>query len=134
MANRWESSQRVLGLIDCRWTLAVLTELRDGGRRYQELDEALDSVSQKVLTDTLRRAERDGLVARQLDPGRLGWRASTDGRARGADSWSAVVQLYLNTPRPDPPSAFCASSSEVCIAGHGITAICSQLSPSAWQR
>lgn len=71
MPNRWESPQRVIGLIDGRWTLAVLAELQDGGRRYQELDEALDGVSHKVLTDTLRRAERDGLVVRHLDPGRV---------------------------------------------------------------
>jgi DNA-binding HxlR family transcriptional regulator len=58
-------------LIDGRWTLAVLTELGDGGRRYQDLDDALDGVSHKVLTDTLRRAERDGLVVRHLDPGRV---------------------------------------------------------------
>jgi DNA-binding HxlR family transcriptional regulator len=69
--NRWASPQRVIGLIDGRWTLAVLAELQDGGRRYQELDDALDSVSHKVLTDTLRRAERDGLVVRHLDPGRV---------------------------------------------------------------
>jgi DNA-binding HxlR family transcriptional regulator len=71
MAKRWESSQRVIGLIDGRWTLAVLAELHDGGRRYQELDDALGDVSHKVLTDTLRRAERDGLVVRHLDPGRV---------------------------------------------------------------
>jgi DNA-binding HxlR family transcriptional regulator len=69
--SRWEASQRVVGLIDGRWTLAVIGELLDGGRRYQELDDALDGVSHKVLTDTLRRAERDGLVARHLDPDRV---------------------------------------------------------------
>jgi DNA-binding HxlR family transcriptional regulator len=52
MANRWERSERVIGLIDGRWMLAVLAELRDGGRRYQELDDALDGVSHKVLTRT----------------------------------------------------------------------------------
>lgn len=71
MENRWESPQRVIGLVDGRWTLAVLAELHDGGRRYQELDDALDGVSHKMLTDTLRRAERDGLVVRYLDPSRL---------------------------------------------------------------
>jgi DNA-binding HxlR family transcriptional regulator len=69
--NRWGSSQRIVALIDGRWTLALLAELLDGGRRYQELDDALDGVSHKVLTDTLRRAERDGLIARQLDPSRI---------------------------------------------------------------
>ena len=49
----------------------MLSELADGGRRYQDLDDALDGVSHKVLTVTLRRAERDGLVARHLDGGRV---------------------------------------------------------------
>ena len=71
MAKGWESSQRFIGLIDGRWILALLAELREGGRRHQELDDALDGVSHKVLTDTLRRAERDGLVVRHLDPGRV---------------------------------------------------------------
>lgn len=71
MASKWESSQRVIGLVDGRWTLALLAELQDGGRRYQDLHDALDGISHKVRTDTLRRAERDGLVARHLDPGRV---------------------------------------------------------------
>jgi DNA-binding HxlR family transcriptional regulator len=71
MSKIWASSQSLIGLIDGRWTLAVLAELQAGGRRYQELEDALDGVSHKVLTDTLRRAERDGLVARHLDPGRV---------------------------------------------------------------
>jgi DNA-binding HxlR family transcriptional regulator len=51
--------------------MAVLALLTQGGCRYQDLDDALDGVSHKVLTDTLRRAERDGLVVRHLDPGRV---------------------------------------------------------------
>lgn len=54
-----------------RWTLAVLAELQERGRRYQELDDALDGVTHKVLTDTLRRAERDGLIVRHVDRRRL---------------------------------------------------------------
>jgi DNA-binding HxlR family transcriptional regulator len=71
MEHRWKLSQRVIGLVDGRWTLAVLAELQGGGRRYQELDGVLKGVSLKVLTDTLRRAERNGLVARHLDPDRV---------------------------------------------------------------
>jgi len=71
VANRWASRQRAVTLIDGRWTLAVLAVLQNGGSRYQDLDDALDGVSHKVLTDTLRRAERDGLVVRHLDPGRV---------------------------------------------------------------
>ena len=69
--NRWESSLHAVDLIDGRWTVAVLTKLRDGGCRYQELGDSLDGVSHKVLTDTLQRAERNGLIARHLNPGRV---------------------------------------------------------------
>jgi DNA-binding HxlR family transcriptional regulator len=45
----------------------VLTELSDGGRRYQDLHDSVEGIAHKVLTETLRRAERDGLVTRHLD-------------------------------------------------------------------
>lgn len=54
-----------------RWTLPLVTQLSNGGRRYQDLYDALDGISYKVLTETLRRAERDGLVARHLDGERI---------------------------------------------------------------
>jgi DNA-binding HxlR family transcriptional regulator len=66
-----ERAHLLVGLLDGRWTLAVLAQLSEGGLRYQDLDDALYGVSHKVLTDTLRRAERDGLVTRHLDPGRV---------------------------------------------------------------
>ena len=59
-----------IGLVGGRWTLTVLAELAAGGRRYQDLHDALDGISRKVLTDTLRRAERDGLIRRHVDEGR----------------------------------------------------------------
>lgn len=64
-------SERFIRLLGGRWTPAVLAKLTSGGLRYQELYEALDGISYKVLTETLRRAERDGLVARHLDGGRI---------------------------------------------------------------
>jgi HxlR-like helix-turn-helix len=78
MASQWELSQDVIGLIGGRWTIDVLGELQRGGRRYQELNDALDGVSHKVLTDTLRRLERDGLAARLVDPSRVD--TATSGR------------------------------------------------------
>jgi DNA-binding HxlR family transcriptional regulator len=58
-------------LIMGRWTLNVLAELSERGRRYQDLHDALGGISHKVLTDTLRRAERDGLVMRHVDAERV---------------------------------------------------------------
>jgi DNA-binding HxlR family transcriptional regulator len=54
-------------LIGSRWTLKVLAVLSAGGRRYQDIHSTLDGVSHKVLTDTLRSAERNGLIIRRLD-------------------------------------------------------------------
>jgi DNA-binding HxlR family transcriptional regulator len=58
-------------LIMGRWTLNVLAELSEGGRRYQDLRDALGGISHKSLTDTLRRAERDGLIMRHVDTERV---------------------------------------------------------------
>ena len=64
-------THELLELLAGRWTVAVLSELREKDRRYQYLDDAIDGISHKMLTDTLRRAERDGLIARQVDPARI---------------------------------------------------------------
>jgi len=68
---QWMSPQDVIRLVSGRWTLPALAELRVGGRRYRDIHDALDGISHKVLTDTLRRAERDGLIGRRLDSGRV---------------------------------------------------------------
>jgi DNA-binding HxlR family transcriptional regulator len=71
MSDAWEAASGPIQLLAGRWTLAVMAQLTDGGRRYQDLHETLDGISYKVLTETLRRAERDGLVTRHLDEGRI---------------------------------------------------------------
>jgi DNA-binding HxlR family transcriptional regulator len=62
-----EGAYAFVRLIGGRWTLKLLGELAAGGRRYQDIYAKLDGVSHKVLTDTLRSAERDGLIIRRLD-------------------------------------------------------------------
>ena len=71
MVDRWRDSEPVVRLLAGRWTLAVLGELAQRSCRYQDLHTALGGISHKVLTDTLRRAERDGLVARTADRTRV---------------------------------------------------------------
>jgi DNA-binding HxlR family transcriptional regulator len=66
-----QTPEQFIRLLGGRWTLAILTGLANGGLRYQGVYEALDGISFKVLTETLRRAERDGLIARHLDPCRV---------------------------------------------------------------
>jgi len=61
-------SQQVLGLIANKWTTLVIYALAQGTRRYSELQREIGGVSQKMLTQTLRNLERDGLVQRRLYP------------------------------------------------------------------
>ena len=70
-AEQWRPALPLVRLLAGRWTLAVLAGLLERGRRYQDLHDPLDGISYKVLTETLHRAERDGLVARHLDGGRI---------------------------------------------------------------
>ena len=56
----------VLDRIGDRWTVLVVLTLRDGARRFTEVRKAVNGVTPKVLTQTLRAMERDGLVTRQV--------------------------------------------------------------------
>jgi DNA-binding HxlR family transcriptional regulator len=55
-----------IGLLSSKWSVDVLLALGDGTRRYHELLEELSPISEKVLTQTLRAMERDGLVVRRV--------------------------------------------------------------------
>ncbi len=57
-------SRGMLDDIANRWAVLVIGALGDGPLRYSALAERVDGVSQKMLTQTLRTLERDGLVAR----------------------------------------------------------------------
>ena len=65
------ASGGVVHVLAARWVLPVLAQLAVGGMRYQDLHDAIHGVSYKVLTETLRRAERDGLITRHLDDERI---------------------------------------------------------------
>jgi DNA-binding HxlR family transcriptional regulator len=62
-------TRRIMDIIGAKWTLGILAYLRARPMRNAELFAALDGVSQRVLTETLRHLERDGLVAREDRPG-----------------------------------------------------------------
>ena len=47
-----------------KWTLVVVSELRSGTRRFNELRRAMTGISQKTLSSTLRELERDGFISR----------------------------------------------------------------------
>ena len=59
-------SRVVLSRIGDRWTLLVMLALDRGTMRFSALREAVGVVTPKVLTETLRGLERDGLVHREV--------------------------------------------------------------------
>lgn len=61
-------SRAALDRIADKWTVLIVVALTDGPRRYAELRDAIDGVSEKMLTQTLRSLERDGLVDRTVFP------------------------------------------------------------------
>jgi DNA-binding HxlR family transcriptional regulator len=58
----------VLQRIGDKWTVLVVGELGGGPKRFNEIRRSLGSISQRMLTLTLRGLERDGLVTRTVFP------------------------------------------------------------------
>ncbi|WP_028937414.1 winged helix-turn-helix transcriptional regulator [Pseudonocardia spinosispora] len=59
-------TQKLLDRISDKWVSLVLVALAGGSQRYSELLRTMPGVSQKMLTQTLRSLERDGLVSRRV--------------------------------------------------------------------
>ena len=59
----------VIGRVADKWTMLVLEVLTEHGeQRFTRLGELVGGISQKMLTQTLRQMERDGLVVRTVHP------------------------------------------------------------------
>lgn len=58
----------ILDRIGDKWSVLVIVELASGVKRFRELQRAIDGISQRMLTLTVRRLERDGLVTRTIYP------------------------------------------------------------------
>ena len=58
----------VLDRIGDRWSLLVLLQRGKGTLRFSDLRRAVGDISQRMLSQTVRRLEEDGLVAREVHP------------------------------------------------------------------
>ncbi|WP_431920568.1 winged helix-turn-helix transcriptional regulator [Micromonospora wenchangensis] len=91
-------SRQVIDRIGDRWSVLVVLTLADGERRYGELAERIDGISQKMLTQTLRGLERDGLVTRTVHasvPPRVDYALTGLGRSllelvSGLEAWATT--------------------------------------------
>lgn len=58
----------ILDRVGDKWSVLVVILLRDGTLRFSELRRSVEGISQRMLTQTLRQLERDGLVHRTVYP------------------------------------------------------------------
>lgn len=57
-----------VSLISNKWKLLILRDLMRGSLRFGALQKSIGNISQKVLTDNLKKMEKDGLVIRTVYP------------------------------------------------------------------
>ena len=78
----------LIGRVADKWTMLILEVLTEQGElRFTRLSEAVPGISQKMLTQTLRQMERDGLVTRTVHPvvpPKVEYRLTTAGLSLGA--------------------------------------------------
>jgi DNA-binding HxlR family transcriptional regulator len=108
-------SRQVLDRIGDKWSVLILGLLADGPRRFTELARAIEGVSQKMLTQTLRGLERDGLITRTVHasvPPRVDYELTPLGRTLTAplgalEAWARdhIVQVEAARSRYDSRQA-----------------------------
>jgi DNA-binding HxlR family transcriptional regulator len=81
--RRTRVAPMVEDLIGCKWSLAVLGQIRHGVRRPGEIERAIEGLSKKVMNERLRKLQRFGIVEKfayaELPP-RVEYRLSAFGR------------------------------------------------------
>jgi DNA-binding HxlR family transcriptional regulator len=108
-------TRQVLDCIADKWTVLIIRRLADGTLRFAQLRRAVDGISQKVLTNTLRSLERDGIVTRKIYasvPPKVEYSLTTLGRSlcnlvEGICTWAeanieqvqAARKAYTHTSR-----------------------------------
>ena len=58
----------ILDRVGDKWSVLVVILLKDGRMRFSHLRRSVEGISQRMLTQTLRQLERDGLVERTVYP------------------------------------------------------------------
>ncbi|MFB9237580.1 winged helix-turn-helix transcriptional regulator [Plantactinospora siamensis] len=105
--NRNCGSRQVIDRIGDRWSVLVVLTLADGQKRYGELAQRIDGVSQKMLTQTLRGLERDGIVTRTVHasvPPRVDYELTDLGRSlldlvSGLEAWATTHLTEVEAAR-----------------------------------
>ncbi|GGW13921.1 HxlR family transcriptional regulator [Streptomyces capoamus] len=118
-------TRAVLDIVGDKWSLLVVRNLSQGPRRFTELKRAVDGISQRMLTVTLRGLERDGILTRTVHnvmPPYVSYELTPMGRTlRQATAplleWSITHLAQIDAARaaydarPGTPSAWGAPSA-----------------------
>jgi DNA-binding HxlR family transcriptional regulator len=96
-----------LGVLSSKWCVGVLLALGEGPRRYHQILSELSPISEKVLTQTLRTMERDGLIARHVHaevPPRVEYKltrlgASMAGPMKALGNWAVAHADHVEISR-----------------------------------
>jgi DNA-binding HxlR family transcriptional regulator len=100
-------TRQLLGSVSDKWVGLVLGALGEGSKRHSELARRIAGVSQKMLTQTLRTLERDGLVTRTVTasvPVRVDYELTPLGRTLvpvmvGIKDWAEAHMDQVNAAR-----------------------------------
>lgn len=68
LAESCEPVRAILSRVGDKWSVLIVIALRDGPKRFNELKRAANTISQRMLTLTLRGMERDGFIKRTVTP------------------------------------------------------------------
>ena len=100
----------LIGRVADKWTMLILEVLEEHGElRFTRISRLVEGISQKMLTQTLRQMERDGLVIRTVHPvipPRVEYRLSDLGRSLGAAFcgvwiWAETHLVRIEAARAD---------------------------------
>jgi len=108
--------RNVLNVIGDKWSTLTLMSLSGKARRFNELHRQIPDISKRMLTQTLRTLERDGLITRHVFPTKppsVEYRLSSLGH-------SAMAPLDTRTTRRPP-----ATSWAICAAQRAMASVSS---------
>jgi DNA-binding HxlR family transcriptional regulator len=99
--------REVLNRVGDKWSVQVVALLGDGKKRFSELRRAIEGISQRMLTLTLKGLERDGLITRTMYPTippRVEYELTKLGRSLlipiiGLGGWAAQNRERIQTAR-----------------------------------
>lgn len=101
-------SRLLFDQISDKWSMMVLTVLDEGPQRFNAIKRQLEGVTQKALTQCLRRLERNGLVARRViatSPVAVEYEITPLGRTLQAPFKALYAWTVQNLPEVDAARA-----------------------------